>query len=263
MMRLAVTGTGVWGHGLMGMDSVSSCLAGAELDASRFSAPRPEAIPTRERRRAGVMINLAVQVAHEACERAGVDKQRVPSVFASAMSDTAVTDYMCAKLSTPEKLLSPTRFHNSVHNAASGYWTISAANRAPSTFVGGFDRTPGAALLEAASQAVAFGGPVLLVCYDIAVGAPFDALIEVPETLAVALVLAPAVQGQPAWDVACVPAAGEQTSMPRHAWLRERARANPAGALLALVEAVERSGETQPDLYFPASRGLSMRFRAV
>ncbi len=262
MMRLVVAGAGVWGHGLCGIDDFVSCLGGRPADAQQFVAPKPEAIPARERRRAGLMINLAVQVAHEACDRAAIDKRCVPSVFASAMSDTAITDYMCEKLATPEKLLSPTKFHNSVHNAASGYWSISAANRAPSTFVGAFERTPGAALLEAASQAVASDGPVLLVCYDIAVDAPFDSLIDVAETLAVAVVLAPAEESQAGWEFACVPAASQHTSLPQHPWLRERASANPVGGLLALVEAVIGGQDVAADLHFPASEGVCVRLRA-
>ena len=109
-----------------------------------FSSPKPQAVPPKERRRAGLMINLAVEVAHQACENAGVDKTVIPSVFVSALGDTAITDYMCRKLSQPEKMLSPTKFHNSVHNAPSGYWTISSENRMPqAVLLAGFGRVLG------------------------------------------------------------------------------------------------------------------------
>ena len=137
------------------LDAAANDFAG--LGEADFEQPRPAAIPARERRRAGLFINIAVEVAHQACERAGVAKDAVHSVFTSAMGDTSITDYMCRKLATPEQLLSPARFTNSVHNAASGYWSISAGNREPSTFVGGFAACTGAGLLEAASQAWASG----------------------------------------------------------------------------------------------------------
>lgn len=242
-MNIDFLGAGIWARHLPGMDACLALLEHGELDPdAAFVAPRPEAIAPRERRRAGLMINLAVTVAHEACERAGIDKSEPASVFTSAMGDTAITDYMCRKLAAPEKLLSPTKFHNSVHNAPSGYWTISAGNRAPSSFVGGFRESFGAGLLEASSQAIAAAGPVLLVASDIACETPFDSIEPVRESLGIALVLAP-----PGWradgpvlgsaDVTYhAQAAAPDALAPRQPWLATLAAANPVGAGLTLLE---------------------------
>lgn len=191
-LQLDLLGAGIWARGIRHFDA----LTGADTIAAEaaWEPPAPAAIPPKERRRAGTFINLAVEVAHQACELAGVDKSCIPSVFTSGMGDTQITDYMCRKLLGAEKLLSPTQFHNSVHNAASGYWTISASNRAPSTFVGGFDRSFGAGLFEAAAQALAFGEPVLLVCYDITTIDPLRDIRRIDEPVGLALVLAPVVQ---------------------------------------------------------------------
>lgn len=191
-MNVQVLGVGIWGRGLGSYADLQHAVENGGVDAdAKFVPPKPEAIPARERRRAGLLINLAVTVAHQACEHAGVDKSSIPSVFVSSMGDTDITDYMCRKLAQPEKLLSPTKFHNSVHNAPSGYWTISAENRAPSTFVGGDVQSFGAGLLEAASQVEAEQTPVLLVAYDIANNIPFADVAPISESFAVALVLAP------------------------------------------------------------------------
>jgi len=244
-MNIALLGAGVWGRGLCGIADLRARYAeDAPLGDVPFVAPKPEAIPSRERRRAGLTINLAVAVAHEACEVAGIDKSEVPSVFVSAMGDTDITDYMCRKLTHPEKLLSPTKFHNSVHNAPSGYWSISAENRAPSTFVGGYRESFGAGLLEAASQVQATRQPVLLVGYDIQDHAPFSSVTRVDESLACALVLAPGdhIRGDaPGLQVLAqvTPNRGTvEPGLPHASALAEVAAANPVGVGLTLLEAM-------------------------
>lgn len=213
MMSFSILGCGVWGRGMTGFAALRDGLAESDYspELSDYSAPKPEAISARERRRSGALINLAVQVAHEACENAQVDKSSLASVFVSSMSDTAITDYMCRKLATSEKALSPTKFHNSVHNAPSGYWSISAENRAPSSFVGGFDYSVGAGLLEAISQSSAAEAPVLFVAYDIANAPPFHDIQRIDESLGVALV----VSAGPSLDRALARARAEYVHAPR------------------------------------------------
>jgi Beta-ketoacyl synthase, N-terminal domain len=193
-MIIQLAGIGIWTKGL---NHFSTLLNGIGIDPqAEYTMPAPAAIPARERRRAGHFISLAVEVAHQACEMAQIDKTTIPSVFASALGDTDISDYMCRKLAQPEKLLSPTQFHNSVHNAASGYWSISAQNRSPSTFVSGFDRSFGAGLLEAACQVLAFETPVLMVGYDLATSSPFREMLPIDAAMGVALVLMPEHQIQ-------------------------------------------------------------------
>ncbi|MEJ0008028.1 MAG: beta-ketoacyl synthase chain length factor [Steroidobacteraceae bacterium] len=90
-------------------------------DASR---PQPSLLPPNERRRAPDTVAVALEVAQAACLNAGRDPAQLPTVFASTYGDLAITDYMCSTLARAPLTLSPTRFHNSVHNAASGYWSI-------------------------------------------------------------------------------------------------------------------------------------------
>jgi hypothetical protein len=51
--------------------------------------------------------------------------------------------------------LSPTRFHHSVHNAASGYWAMASHSMAASTALSAFQNSFAAGLLEAATQCAA------------------------------------------------------------------------------------------------------------
>ena len=82
---------------------------------------RPTASPSRSR-----WPSAAVRAS-------GRDPATLPSVFTSAHGDLAVNDYMCATLATQPTAISPTRFHNSVHNAAAGYWTIATGCHAASS----------------------------------------------------------------------------------------------------------------------------------
>ena len=263
-------GIGVWGNGLCNYADLCDRIAGVPAADTTFVKPKPQAIEARERRRAGLMINLAVEVAHQACAHAGVDPATVPSVFVSAMGDTEITDYMCRKLAQPEKLLSPTKFHNSVHNAPSGYWSISAENRAPSTFVGGYLHSFGAGLLEAVSQSIAVQSPVLLVAYDIADTAPFHAVTPIDENFACALVIAPAgigtavAKSEPGLDVsATVALLAESAQCPSviSPLLSERVAANPAAHGLALLDhalCVQQRKTANADVKIPCAAHMSL-----
>ena len=153
--------------------------------------PAPEILAAAERRRAPDSVALALQVAADAVRDAGRDPALLPAVFTSAHGDLAVNDYMCTTLATEPKAISPTRFHNSVHNAAAGYWTIATGCRAASTAVTAFDASFGAGLLEAATQCAADERAVLLVAFDIAAVGALSTVTKSEGLLAAAWVIAP------------------------------------------------------------------------
>ncbi len=132
-------------------------------------ATRPPAaiLPPNERRRAPDSVAVALEVAQAACLDAGRSPALLPTVFASTYGDLAITDYMCATLAAAPHTLSPTRFHNSVHNAAAGYWSIATGCRAPYCALGAGVYTFAAGLFAAAVQVCADQTDVLLVVYDI------------------------------------------------------------------------------------------------
>lgn len=261
-MIVTITGVGLWTRGLHGWRDLAGHLHdGVAFADAEFEAPRPQAIPARERRRAGLTINLAVEVMHQACDMAGVDKAAIASVFTSALGDTDVTDYMCRKLATDVKLLSPTRFHNSVHNATSGYWSISAVNRQPSSFVGGFRESFACGLLEAASCGIALDVAVGLAGYDVANQAPFGDVLPVSETLGLALVMQPG-EHAPGWRMELAVNAGTCAApLPAHAALRRLADANPMGTGLALLEAM--AAGKPAELCWPLGSGSRLDTRVV
>jgi len=67
------------------------------------------------------VVKLALEWVCRQTTRAGVEPATLPSVFASSGGDGHNCHEICQALSLEERLISPTRFHNSVHNAAAGY----------------------------------------------------------------------------------------------------------------------------------------------
>lgn len=188
-----IQGIGFWSSRLPGWDVAAPALRGSAsvpLEASR--RPVPALLPATERRRAPDTVAVALEVASRACESAAVDPATLASVFASTHGDLAISDYMCETLATNPTLTSPTRFHNSVHNAAAGYWTIAAGCYAPYTAVTAHAHTFGEGLLEALTQVAADGAPVLYVAYDIEARGPMATMAPSRGLLGAALVLAPA-----------------------------------------------------------------------
>ncbi len=128
--------------------------------------PNPSLLSPNERRRASDSVLLALDVAEQAVRASGRDASQLASVFTSAHGDLAVTDALCAQLASAPLQLSPTRFHHSVHNAASGYWAIATGCRAPSTAISAHRHSFASGLFEALVHCACEQAPVLLVGYD-------------------------------------------------------------------------------------------------
>lgn len=166
-LAIGIEGIGFWAPGWPDWDHARAGLRGeAKADPDAPVKPSPVILTAAERRRAPQPVALACEVAAQACAQAGREPSALPSVFVSAFGDLLITDYMCSTLATAPRELSPIRFHNSVHNAPAGYWTIAAQCNAPSTSVSAWHDSFAAALFEAAVQAIAEDTPVLLVAYD-------------------------------------------------------------------------------------------------
>jgi len=91
----------------------------------------------------------------------------------------------------PEGAISPTQFHNSVHNAAAGYWHIAVGSNAPSVSLGGHDGAFGAGLLSAVTAVAARGSAMLLCAYDTPLPPPLAAMRPTAFPFAMAMVLRP------------------------------------------------------------------------
>ncbi len=192
MMRLYVEGVGLLGPGLDGWAASRAVLLG---DASYSAAPTnlraSDMLPAAERRRAGVPIKLALAVGQEAFLQAGRDARTASTVFTSSGGDNDNVHAINGILATAPREVSPTRFHNSVHNAAAGYWCIAAATHEPSTSLCAHDASFAAGLLESATQVTVDDAVVALLAYDHPYPEPLHTLRPITAPFGMALVLTP------------------------------------------------------------------------
>jgi hypothetical protein len=173
-----VNGVAFWASHLPGWQIAAPVLRG-EAGAPEQAAPRPSPtlLAPTERRRAPDTVAIALEVAVRACESAKMDPKELPSVFASTHGDLAISDYMSETLARTPTLISPIRFHNSVHNSAAGYWTIGTGCHEPYTALTAYEDTFGEGLLEALSQAECDDRAVLLVAYDVDARGPLATIV--------------------------------------------------------------------------------------
>ena len=189
-MKLYVNGIGTLGPGLAGWAGSRAVLAG-ESPLCEAAPPEPSAslLPPNERRRSSETVRWALHVAQEAMQQAEVDAREVATVFASSDGETGVLDRLCTALAAPQRTISPTLFHHSVHNAASGYWGIATGAQQSSTVLACYDSSFCAALLEAAAYVHIEERPVLLVAYDLPPPPPLYAARPLVGGFATALLL--------------------------------------------------------------------------
>nr|WP_315192020.1 beta-ketoacyl synthase chain length factor [uncultured Albidiferax sp.] len=191
-LTVFIDGVGLLGPGIADWAQGQEQLAGrAPGQWLKTVLAAPAHLPPAERRRAGAVIRVSQAVGFEAIAAAGITPQGLVSVFTSSGGDGVNCHEICSQLTSDDRLISPTRFHNSVHNAASGYWGIATGAMAASTALCAFDGSFAAGLVEALTQAVVQAEPVLLVAFDTDYPEPLRACRPVPDTFGLALVLSP------------------------------------------------------------------------
>jgi hypothetical protein len=188
-------GVGLLGPGLDNWIAARLILAGGADYAPRpIDVPSPLALPPAERRRVGLAVKVALAVAREAVAAAQLDARRLATVFSSSSADGDTCDAICRTLASEDRHLSPTRFHNSVHNAPAGYWGIASGAMTPATVLCAYDGSFAAGLLEAVVQLSQVGvdaAGTLLVSYEAAYPEPLHAKRPLPSAFGLALALLP------------------------------------------------------------------------
>ena len=244
MIDFDVLALGAWGPGFANWSElVAGCRDG------RWAEPAPLApgrIPPRERRRSPQFVKMAVEVMSQACDAARIDPAELPVVFATAMSDMRTNDYMCLTLADTPAAVSPTRFHNSVNNAATGYWSIATGSHAASNALCGFLHSAGMGLLEAVAQVEAEGCPVLLVVQDEVAPPALEHICPSQSDAAFAVLLSPAGRFDGAlarWRLETAP--GE---VAKAGASPESLAGNPAADLLPFLLAHADGGAAELDL---------------
>jgi hypothetical protein len=190
--RAWIEGIGLIAPGLPDWPTASAVLRGEQAYVAAASVlPAPTLLPPAERRRASRVIKLSLALGLEAIQQAGADASTLATVFAASGADGHNCHALCEQLAGDDRQISPTRFHNSVHNAAAGYWGIATHSMAPCQVIAAFDASFGAGLLDAMAQVACDQAPVLLVAYDSEYPEPMRAKRPVPDAAGVALLLSP------------------------------------------------------------------------
>ena len=189
-MKAFVDGIGLLAPGISSWSAARSVLSGmAPYSGGEMARPSADLLPPIERRRCGEPAKLALHVGVEALVQSGARADAVPTVFTSSSGNGEVLHQICGTLATAERELSPTRFHNSVHNAPAGYWSIATGSREPSVSLCAYQGSFAAGLVEAALQASAEQRPVLLIACDTVHPEPLHTVCPVIAPFAVAVLL--------------------------------------------------------------------------
>jgi hypothetical protein len=184
---------GLCGPGLDGWASAQPSLRGERAYQPESTViPPSNYLPAAERRRVGTAVKLALAAATDTLKDSVYQGSDLLSVFSSSGGDGDNCHAICEALASEDRLISPTRFTNSVHNAPSGYWGIALQARPASTSLCAYDASFSAGFLEAATQTLSAKAPVLLVAYDTPYPQPLHATRPILHSFGVGLLIGPA-----------------------------------------------------------------------
>lgn len=191
ILDIVILGIGAVGPGFSNWTELQSHLKdGSPLGSIKTQLLSPEILPPAERRRASPIVKAGLSAGLEACNDAGLDPRELLTVFTSSGADGTNCEAICEQLATDDRLISPTRFHNSVHNTVAGYWGIATGCMRPSQVISAEDGSFAAGLLEAAIEATHSDEPCLLVCYDTNYPGALRHIRPISDTAAIALIVA-------------------------------------------------------------------------
>lgn len=255
-MEVEILGIGTWADDFANWAELLQLFNG-HLPATKPKKPKPSIIPANECRRAPLPVRIAVEASSQAIAHSGLKATDLPCMFASGLGDTELTDYMCRELAGEHKQLSPTKFHNSVHNAAAGYWTIATDCVQPANSIAAYETSVSSTLLEGICQCLSENRPVLLAFYDIPVCQVLSSLFDNDLAFAAALVIAPPGHGGRTVKVELEPSEALQwPSITLNDTLKPYYAHNPAAKSLALLRSLASTKSTKITL--PLSEGCQL-----
>lgn len=260
--RARIVAIGAWGQEFRNWQDLQHLFIGRTCEDDGSKGPKPEVIPANERRRAPLPVRLAVESSWQATEQSTYQSAELSSVFVSALGDTQLTDYMCKVLAGDSKQLSPTKFHNSVHNAAAGYWTISTTCMKSANSVAGYEESVSLTLLEALTQIHIEKTPILLTFYDAPVSKVLKGLFKNDYPFAVSIILAPE-QADCSGQKISATIENEMTQWPKLESIHHNVNAiyesTPTARILALLE--QHAKGSPANLSMPLSKVASLNIQ--
>jgi hypothetical protein len=257
-----VDGVGVLGPGISDWVAAARILrTEAPWQNTPTVLPVPQCLPATERRRTGAPVRLTLAVGLEATSRAGADAAALPAVFTSSGGDGQNCHEICLVLASNDRQISPTRFHNSVHNAAAGYWSIATGATAASNALCAYDASFAAGLLEALAQLAMERTRVLLIAYDTSYPEPLRRARPIGDAFGVALVLSPERGTASLAELSAIAHAGPADGM-ADARLDGLRRSVPSARSLPLLELLARAASGRVALeYLDDDTSLAVELR--
>lgn len=165
MVECYLDAIGVAAPGIESWGNLQQILRGEiAYEPTPLSRYTPQSLPANERRRASQLVRLAFRSIEQILSQ--LPDSGYSSVFCSSGGDYDIFHKICSALALPEKIVSPTQFHNSVHNAPAGYWGIATQNKHPSTTISAFDYSFVMGLVDCVCQLQNEAQQVLLASYD-------------------------------------------------------------------------------------------------
>ncbi len=256
-----ILGVGIAAPGLDSWDSLLAVLDGQAPNPDK-TLPHSSLLSPRERRRAPAAVKLTFSAAEQACRQAGIEPAEPLAIFSSGMGDLDITDYLCRTLADQPELLSPTRFHNSVHNAASGYWSIGAGAKGDVTALSAWRDSATIGLMESLVRAQLGSQSVLLVVYDDhAIGSMRDLWPSQWGFCAAMLIAGSDDDRHPMARLKVSSDRGMDEFEPLPPALEARRSDNPAARLLPLLALI--AGRASQPVFLAAEQGPGLRFERV
>lgn len=240
MTVVHVGGIGIAAPGLPNWHEGARVLTGeAEYCDTDLPPYQPLRLPANERRRASQIVRLAFRAAEDAVQSASLPVSELAAVFATADADLVITSRICSALAESPRVVSPTDFHNSVQNAAAGYWSIATGARKPSTTVAGHDFSFAVGLLEAAALVHVDRLDTLLVAVDAPAPEPLGEKRRVLKPVALALLLTAKAAASTIARLEIELGGAQESTMTSQA-LEALRVSNPAARALPLLELLAR-----------------------
>lgn len=256
--RFSLWSAGVLAPGVSSLaDWLAWCRTQEPVATAPTALPLPLALPANERRRSSQIVRLVLACAEQALANSAVAVDQLRCVFAADEGTGEVCQQMLEALATTGQV-SPSLFHNSVHNAPAGYFSIATQNRQATVSVSMGSESFAAGLLCAVSEACSSGHPVLLVAYDAPLPEPMRSLLPIAEATASAWIIDAGTSQSPArvplgrFALSLSPASEAPASAPA-ARLPDAWRANSSAQAFAVL-ALLVEGRGQCDLTLGAQR---------
>ncbi|MCU7880295.1 MAG: beta-ketoacyl synthase chain length factor [Candidatus Thiodiazotropha sp. (ex Lucinoma aequizonata)] len=133
---------------------------------SPLEDPIVSSIPGNIQRRCSLSTLLAIHAAEQTQRASKKHTAEFTTVFSSSVGDPEISNKLCISVAAEVPMPSPTLFHNSVHNAPAGYWSIANKSQSHTISIAAGEASFPAALICAYTQLVSQNRPVMVVAYD-------------------------------------------------------------------------------------------------